>query len=96
MQIEPQRPIDAPTFDNAPGLWGRIQHHKVIQWGIAYLGAALALAHGAELLGHAFHWPEVLWRIVVMVLVIGFPVALTLAWYHGHRGLQRISARGSP
>ncbi len=25
------------------------------------------------------------------VLIVGFPVALTLAWYHGHRGLKSIS-----
>jgi hypothetical protein len=33
--------------------WARVREHKVIQWGVAYLGAALALAHGAELVTHA-------------------------------------------
>ncbi len=72
--------------------WRHVHDNKVIQWGLAYLGAALALAHGAELLGHAFHWPEGVWRSVVIALVVGFPVALTLAWYHGHRGLTTCSA----
>lgn len=74
------------------GFWERMWEHKVLQWGVGYLGAALALAHGAELVSHAFHWPEAIWRGVVITLVAGFPFALTLAWYHGHRGLRRISA----
>jgi TolB-like protein len=63
----------------------------VLQWSLAYLAAALALAHGQELLSHAFHWPEIIGRLVVGALVVGFPVAVALAWYHGHKGLRRIS-----
>ncbi len=48
-----------PPVDRIARLWRRLHEHKVIQWGLAYLGAALALAHGQELLGHTFHWPEV-------------------------------------
>ena len=86
----PQLPVS--NLDAANGFWQRVQDQKLIQWGLAYLGGALAFAHGAELLGHAFHWPEVFWRIVVITLVIGFPIALTLAWYHGHRGLKQVGA----
>ncbi len=32
----------------AQDIWGRIREHKVVQWGLAYLGVALALAHGEE------------------------------------------------
>src|SRR5688572_28527738 len=63
----------------------------MMQWAIAYLGAELALAHGAELVGHAFHWPDVVGRIVMIALIGGFPIALTLAWYHGHRGLAKMT-----
>ncbi len=93
MTTEAQPPApSASKVEAAKGFWARVREHKVIQWGIAYLGAALALAHGAELLGHAFHWPEIFWRVVMIALVAGFPIALTVAWYHGHRGLSRISA----
>jgi TolB-like protein len=77
----------APSGD----LWARIKNHKVLQWGLAYLGAALALAHGGDLLGHTFHWPEAINRLLLGVLIDGFPVALALAWYHGHRSLKTIS-----
>lgn len=70
----------------------RIREHKVLQWSLAYLGAALALAHGQDLVGHAFDWPEITNRIVIGALAVGFPIAVALAWYHGHKGLTRISA----
>jgi len=73
------------------GLWHRIHEHKILQWGLAYLGAALALAHGAELLGHTFHWPEIVQRLIMGVLIVGLPLVLTLAWYHGHKGLRSVS-----
>src|SRR5580704_7246995 len=73
------------------GLWERLKEHKVLQWGLGYLGAALALAHGGDLLGHTFNWPEAVNRCLLRVLIVGFPVALPLAWYHGHRRLRTIS-----
>src|SRR5262245_24190103 len=79
----------APPPEN---VWARIKEHKVLQWALAYLGAALALAHGQELLSHTYHWPELAGRVLMGVLIVGFPIAIALAWYHGHRGLTRISA----
>jgi TolB-like protein/Tfp pilus assembly protein PilF len=84
--IEPKRAdVHATT-------WERIREHKLIQWGIAYLGMALALAQGQEVVARALDWPDLIGRTLVIALIAGLPVVLTLAWYHGHRGLQRISA----
>jgi len=52
----------------------------------------LALAHGQELLAHNFHWPELVGHVLIGTLIVGFPVAVALAWYHGHKGLTRLSA----
>ena len=82
--------VEAPPPSS--GVWARIREHKVPQWGMAYLGAALAVAQGAELMAGAFDWPALTTRIVMVLLVIGLPIALTVAWYHGHRGLQKLSA----
>jgi TolB-like protein len=78
--------------DSSFRFWARVQDHKIIQWGLAYLGAALAIAHGAELVGHAFHWSDVVGRVLMLVLIAGLPLVLTLAWYHGHRGFRSVSA----
>ena len=84
---------DAPVADTtAPlGVWDRVKDHKVLQWAIAYLGAALAIGQAQELVANAFAWPSLVGRIVVIALIVGFPIALTVAWYHGHRALRRIS-----
>ncbi len=81
----------APPLQPPLEFWDRVSKHKIAQWGIAYLGAALALAQGQEFLAHAFDWPSSIGRVLVIALIVGLPVALTLAWYHGHREL-RISA----
>jgi len=88
--MEPPAKPSSPTAPPASG-WARLREHKVLQWGLTYLGAALALAHGQELVAHAFGWPEITNRLTIGVLVVGFPIAITLAWYHGHRGMARFS-----
>jgi TolB-like protein len=86
-------PSAKPSPPTAPPVsaWARLREHKVLQWGLAYLGAALALAHGQELVGQAFGWPEITNRVTIGVLALGFPIAITVAWYHGHRGMARFS-----
>src|SRR5580658_6812307 len=81
------RHVAAPT-----ATWARIKEHKILQWALAYLGAAIAIAHGQELLAEAFDWPHLIGRILMSVLVLGFPLVITLAWYHGHKGLRQIAA----
>jgi adenylate cyclase len=82
----------APSGDRSTSVWARVQEHKIIQWGIGYLGAAFALAQGADLVGKTFAWPDVVGRGLILGLIAGLPVALALAWYHGHRGQQRVSS----
>jgi TolB-like protein len=71
--------------------WARIKEHKIIQWAIGYLAAALALTHAQELIAHAYGWPESIGQILIAVLGIGLPVAVTLAWYHGHRASRHVT-----
>ena len=77
--------------DGPSALWQRVRDHKIVQWALAYVGAAITIAHGQELLAHAFAWNEIYARWVMALLLVGFPIALTLAWYHGHKGLTKLS-----
>jgi TolB-like protein len=92
---KPEPPVEAPAPPPPPAVerdvWRELKDHKVLHWGIAYLGAALAIAQAQEIVSDAFGWPSVVDRVVVVALIIGLPVALTIAWYHGHRALRRIS-----
>jgi TolB-like protein/tetratricopeptide (TPR) repeat protein len=87
-----ERPADGAPALRDDGVWARIRSHKIIQWGIGYLGAALALAQAQELIANTFDWPSAVGRLFVVALIGGLPIVLTLAWYHGHRGLQRVTA----
>jgi TolB-like protein len=62
-----------------------------VQWTIAYLALAYTLLHGAEMLAGSLGWPHVWLRVFTLLLIIGVPVVLTIAWYHGARGQQRVS-----
>ncbi len=70
----------------------RIKHHKVAQWTLAYAALAYTLLHGAEMLSSSLGWPHGLIRAFTILLLIGAPCVATLAWYHGHRGQQKVTA----
>jgi len=85
--------LSEPTEHADDGLWARMRHRKVVQWGIAYVAAAWGLLQGLAYLSSVFQWPAQLQRPVTMAFLVGLPIALVLAWYHGDRGHQRISGR---
>src|SRR5262245_2281111 len=80
-----------PARDES-GFWDRVKSHKIIQWLVAYLGGAFVLAQAQQLVADAFAWPDVVGRAVLIALIGGVPIVLTLAWYHGHRGMQRVTS----
>ena len=102
-QSETERPHSGlgPSGDSMPGpdvsappsasVWGRIRDHKVVQWTLAYAAAAYTLLHAVEMVSGALDWPHLVVRIVTLLLILGVPIAATLAWYHGHRARHRVS-----
>src|SRR5262247_969213 len=69
----------------------RLRQRKLVQWAIAYLAAAFALLQGIDVVAQQFGWPEGVRRGITLALVVGFFVALVIAWYHGERGAQRVT-----
>jgi len=78
------------TEGEGEGLWTRLRRRKVVQWGIAYMAGAWALLQVIGFFADAFHWPDTTKQVGAIALLIGLPIVLTLAWYHGDRGQQRI------
>jgi TolB-like protein/Tfp pilus assembly protein PilF len=69
----------------------RLKQRKLVQWALAYGAAAFALLQGLDIVAQQFGWPEGVRRGITLALVVGFFVTLVLAWYHGERGVQRVS-----
>src|SRR6187402_2245287 len=69
----------------------RLRRRKVVQWGLVYLAAAWGFLQGLEYMTGTYDWPRQIQQLTTLVLLIGLPIVLVLAWYHGDRGQQRIS-----
>ena len=69
----------------------RLKRRKLVQWALAYVAFAFALIQVLDVIAQRFAWPDQLERVLILVLAIGFCVALVLAWYHGERGAQKVS-----
>jgi TolB-like protein/Flp pilus assembly protein TadD len=80
-----------PADRGGDSAWARLRRRKVVQWGLVYVAAAWGFLQGLEYVTETFHWPEQLRQVSFLALLIGLPIVLVLAWYHGDRGQQRIS-----
>ena len=73
-------------------LWKRLKQRKVVQWSLAYAAAAYTLAHAVQIAVEAFDWPHIVVRVTILLLLLGAPLVIALAWYHGHKVQHRISS----
>ena len=71
--------------------WQRLRERKLFHWAVAYLAAAWLALQVIDVVGDKFGWPGVVFRIATVLLLVGFLVALVIAWYHGEKGEQRVS-----
>jgi len=74
----------------AESTWTRLRRRKVVQWGVAYAAGAWLLMQVLEYFSGTFDWPRQVQQLSTLALLIGLPIVLVLAWYHGDRGEQRI------
>ena len=78
------------TGTSSEGAWAALRRRKVVQWALAYVAAGWGLLQGLEYVASAFHWPEPLQRVAIVVFAVGLPIAVVVAWFHGDRGHQRV------
>ena len=71
--------------------WAKLRSRKVVQWGIVYVAGAWGFLQGLQYVSDAFGWPGQLRQIAILALLIGLPIVLVVAWYHGDRGEQRVT-----
>jgi hypothetical protein len=83
--------VNGATDTGAAEFWTRLRRRKVVQWGLLYVAGAWGFLQGLEYVSESFNWPQHVRQVAVLALIIGLPVVLVLAWYHGDRGQQRIT-----
>ena len=83
---------DAPPEREGDGPWAKLRRRKVVQWGVLYAAGAWGFLQGLEYATDTFHWPDQIQQLTTLALLIGLPIVLVAAWYHGDRGQQRVSA----
>ncbi len=69
----------------------RLKERKLVQWALAYVAAAFAAIQVLDVVVQRFGWPDALERLLILALALGFFVTLVIAWYHGEKGVQRVS-----
>ena len=71
--------------------WNELRRRNVIKVFIWYAGAAMVLIGLASDVAGPFHLPEGTLRLVIILIIIGFPVAMILSWIFdiSPEGLQR-------
>jgi tetratricopeptide (TPR) repeat protein len=84
--------VTEASIGRIEALWEKLQRRKVVQWGIAYGLFAWGLLQGLEYLTDTFGWPPLLQQLATLAFLIGLPIVLVIAWYHGDRGEQQIHA----
>jgi TolB-like protein/tetratricopeptide (TPR) repeat protein len=72
--------------------WQKLRRRKVVQWGIAYAAGAWGFLQGLEYVSDTFGWPAQYQQFATIGLALGLPIVLVIAWYHGDRGQQRVTA----
>ncbi|MDQ1309115.1 MAG: adenylate cyclase, partial [Pseudomonadota bacterium] len=73
------------------GWWDALRRRKVAQWGILYVAGAWSFLQGFEFLSDTYGWPLQLQQLATLALLVGLPIVLVVAWYHGDRGQQRVT-----
>jgi hypothetical protein len=82
---------DPPPEGEVNVLWGKLRRGKIVQWGLAYLAIAWGLLQGLEFAVATFAWPEAITRGAAVAAVSGLAMVVTLAWYQGDSGQQRVT-----
>ena len=78
--------ITAPIFNFIRALHSR----KMFQVGILYLGGAWALLEATNFFVQNYELSQKLVSVVILLLVLGLPAVLVIAWYHGEHGRQEV------
>jgi len=61
-------------------LWTELRRRKVFRVAVVYVATAFAVLQGADIMVPRLGIPDWVMSLIVLLVVLGFPVALVLAW----------------
>ncbi len=68
----------------------RLRDRHIFRTAFIYLGGAWASMEAMGFFVDNYGWSRKALDIAVLLIVLGFPAALIIAWYHGERGKQQL------
>ncbi len=66
---------------NSKNFFAELKRRKVYTVAIAYVVGGWALAQGIAQVFPVFDIPNWVVRLIVLLIVLGFPIALVLSWF---------------
>jgi adenylate cyclase len=82
---------EPPAVHGTEGWWDALRRRKVVQWGLLYVAGAWGFLQGFDFLSDTYGWPRQFQQVTTLALIVGLPIVLVVAWYHGDRGQQRVT-----
>jgi len=62
------------------GFIEELRYRNVLRVGVAYVVVGWVIAQVADLVADVFNWPDWIMQVLIILLVLGLPVALFLSW----------------
>ena len=69
----------------------KLKERRLVQWSLAYVAGAWLVLQVVNTLAGPWNIPPFVERVIAVLLLFGFFVAVTIAWFHGEKGRQRVS-----
>jgi TolB-like protein/class 3 adenylate cyclase len=70
----------------------RVKDRAIIQWALVYLAGAWTVLQAAGFVAERLHWPPHINQGLSVLTFVCFFITLVVAWYHGEKGRQPVSA----
>ncbi len=70
----------------------QLKRRKLVQWTVGYLAGGWVLLQVLALLSDSFEWSRTVMQVATVAVALGGVAVMILAWYHGDRGHQRMTA----
>lgn len=71
-------------------LFERLREKHIFRTAVLYLGAAWAAMEAIGFFVDNYGWSRNVLDVGVLLIVLGFPAALIITWYHGEKGPQPV------